>query len=292
MDDIEENQVRSEEDDADPNCEDETVLSEEEPVNMSRFEENHSDFTLSESTLHAHNYESNPHFNFSAEESLCTQRLEEGYDLPDPNSKAWLNIHHPSVLPSLDQQLNPQLTFSAEEDILYARRFEEGYDLPDPKYEAWLNIHHASVLPSPDKDLNSQLTFSTEDNILYARRFEEGYDLPDPKYEAWLNIHHPSVLPSLDQQLNLQLTFSTEEEILYARRFEEGYDLTDPKYGAWLSIHHPIAASVISNKTLTTGFHVSSNVTSLHVNPAASESSCTVALLIVTKLVMKASNSP
>ena len=178
---VEENQDGSEEDDANPNCDDETVLSEEELVNVSRFE-NHIDFTLSESTLHAHNYVSNPHFNFSAEESLCTQSLEEGYDLPDPNCEAWLNIHHPSILPSPDQQLNPQLTFSAEEEILYAQRFEEGYDLLDPNYEAWLNIHHASVLPSPDEDLNSQLIFSAEENILYARRFKDGYDLPDPKY--------------------------------------------------------------------------------------------------------------
>ena len=48
MDEIEENKDGSEEDDADPNCDDETVLSEEELVNVSRLEENHTDFTLSE----------------------------------------------------------------------------------------------------------------------------------------------------------------------------------------------------------------------------------------------------
>ena len=181
-----------------------------------------TNFTLSESTSHAHNYEANPHFDFSAEDFLHTQRFEEGYDLPDPKYDARLNIRHPSVLPSLDQQFNSQLTFSAEEEILYARRFEEGYDLPDPKYEAWLNIHHSSGLLSPDEQLKSQSTFSAD------------------------------------------------EEILYARRFEEGYDLTDPKYEAWLGIHHPIAESVIINKAPITDLHVSSNVTSLHVDPATS----------------------
>ena len=34
----------------------------------------------------------------------------------------------------------------------------------------------------------------------------------------------------------------------------------------WLNIHHPIAATVIRNKEPITGFHTSSNVTSLHVD--------------------------
>ena len=43
------------------------------------------------------------------------------------------------------------ISFSTEEESLYACRYEEKYDFCDPKYEEWLAISHSKVIKEPTK---------------------------------------------------------------------------------------------------------------------------------------------